>query len=118
MKCCLLNPKRALITVMVNDLALLRLLQLVSPGLPIGLYSYSQGMEGAVEEKLVTTTDQVYEWIEGLLEQGMAQIDLPILSRLFDAWSVNDQAAVAYWSATLMAYRETFELRAEDRQAG
>ncbi|MCX7085347.1 MAG: urease accessory protein UreF [Methylococcales bacterium] len=103
---------------MIKDMALLRLLQLVSPGLPIGLYSYSQGMEGAVEEQLVTTVDQAYEWIDGLLQQGLAQIDLPILARLFDAWTLNDDAAVLVWSATLMAYRETFELRAEDRQAG
>ena len=68
---------------MINDLALLRLLQLVSPGLPIGLYSYSQGLEGAVEEQLVTNSDQAYEWIDGLLEQGLTQIDLPVLVRLY-----------------------------------
>ena len=103
---------------MIRDIALLRLLQLVSPGLPIGLYSYSQGLEGAVEERLVTNVDQAYEWIDGMQQQGLAQIDLPILARLFDAWTLKDKAAVMYWSATLMAYRETFELRAEDRQAG
>ena len=35
---------------MATDLALLRLLQLVSPGLPIGMYSYSQGLERAVDD--------------------------------------------------------------------
>jgi urease accessory protein len=114
----LLNQKRVLIIVMIKDIALLRLFQLVSPGLPIGMYSYSQGLERAVEDGLVTTSDQVYDWIEGLLEQGMTQIDLPILARLYDAWSIGDISKVMRWSATLMAYRETFELRAEDRQAG
>ena len=113
-----MNLKQALIIAMINDLALLRLLQLVSPGLPIGLYSYSQGLEGAVEEQLVTNSDQAYEWIDGLLEQGLTQIDLPVLVRLYDAWASNDNAEIKRWSATLMAYRETFELRAEDRQAG
>ena len=114
----LLNLKRVLIIVMIKDIALLRLFQLVSPGLPIGMYSYSQGLERAVEDGLVTTSDQVYDWIEGLLEQGMTQIDLPILARLYEAWSMGDISKVMHWSATLMAYRETFELRAEDRQAG
>jgi urease accessory protein len=103
---------------MFKDIALLRLFQLVSPGLPIGMYSYSQGLERAVEDGLVTNADQVYDWIEGLLEQGLTQVDLPILARLYDAWSWGDNAKVMHWSGTLMAFRETFELRAEDRQAG
>ena len=50
MKFYLLNLKRVLIIVMIKDIALLRLFQLVSPGLPIGMYSYSQGLERAVED--------------------------------------------------------------------
>ena len=48
-----MSQKRVLIIVMINDLALLRLLQLVSPGLPIGMYSYSQGLERAIDDGLV-----------------------------------------------------------------
>ena len=107
-----------LITVMINDLALLRLLQLVSPGLPIGMYSYSQGLERAIDDGWVTTADEVHEWLEGLLEQGLTQIDLPVMSRLFDAWALADNEAVVRWSKTLTACRETSELRAEDRQTG
>ncbi len=103
---------------MINDLALLRLLQLVSPGLPIGMYSYSQGLERAIDDGLVTNADEVEEWLEGLLKQGLTQLDLPIMVRLFDAWTMADQELVMQWSKTLMAYRETSELRAEDRQTG
>ena len=107
-----------LITVMINDLALLRLLQLVSPGLPIGMYSYSQGLERAIDDGWVTTADEVHEWLEGLLEHGLTQIDLPVMIRLFDAWTLADNEAVVRWSKILTACRETSELRAEDRQTG
>jgi urease accessory protein len=107
-----------LIICMVTDLALLRLLQLVSPGLPIGMYSYSQGLERAVDDGWVSNAIETEEWIMGLMENGLARIDLPILFRLYRAWSENDEEEVTYWSKQLMAYRETAEIRAEDRQTG
>lgn len=103
---------------MNTDLALMRLLQLVSPGLPIGVYSYSQGFESAVEAGWVSNADEAGEWIAGLLENCLLKVDLPIAARLYDAWQANDTAAVENWSATLLACRETFELREEDRQTG
>ncbi|WP_020482660.1 urease accessory protein UreF [Methylomonas sp. MK1] len=103
---------------MVTDLSLIRLLQLVSPGLPIGMYSYSQGLERAVDDGWLTSTEQVADWLHGLLQNGLTQVDAPILARLYDAWHANDLAGVELWSKTLMACRETAELRAEDRQTG
>ncbi|CAD6878485.1 Urease accessory protein UreF [Methylomonas albis] len=103
---------------MVTDLALLRLLQLVSPGLPIGMYSYSQGLERAVDDGWITNAEQVADWLQGLLQNGLTWVDAPILAQLYDAWHANDLAAVELWSQTLMACRETAELRAEDRQTG
>ncbi len=118
MKCCRSNLKSVLITPMNTDLGLLRLLQLVSPGLPIGMYSYSQGFERAVEDGWISNVDHAGEWIDGVLENCLLTVDLPIAGRLYDAWFRNDQTAVEYWSALLLAYRETSELRDEDRQTG
>ncbi|PPD49923.1 MAG: urease accessory protein UreF [Methylobacter sp.] len=103
---------------MVTDLSLLRLLQLVSPGLPIGMYSYSQGLERAVEDGWVSTPDAAREWIGGVLQTSMTRVDVPVLLRLFNAWQSQDHAAVKHWSQILTACRETSELRAEDRQTG
>ena len=103
---------------MITDLGLLRLLQLVSPGLPIGMYSYSQGLECAVEDGLLTTEHAAGEWIAGIRDRCMARVDLPVIARLYDAWLVDDHAAVEHWSNTLLACRETAELRDEDRQTG
>lgn len=103
---------------MVTDLGLLRLLQLVSPGLPVGMYSYSQGLERAVDDGWITTAGDVKEWLSGLMESCLTRIDLPILARLYDAWGCGNIETVEYWSKTLIACRETAELRAEDRQTG
>lgn len=103
---------------MGTDLALLRLLQLVSPGLPIGMYSYSQGLERAVHDGWMTSAEETGQWLQGILQQGLARVDAPILARLYDAWREQDLAAVAHWSATLLACRETAELRSEDQQTG
>ncbi len=103
---------------MVTDLSLLRLLQLVSPGLPIGMYSYSQGLERAVDDGWVSTPDTAREWIGGVLQTSMTRVDVPVLLRLCSAWQNQDHAAVTHWSQTLTACRETSELRAEDRQTG
>jgi len=103
---------------MHTDLPLIRLLQLVSPTLPIGMYSYSQGFEHAVEDGWVTNSTEANEWILGILEQCLTRVDLPILSRLYDAWEQQDIKSVELWSSTLLAHRETSELRAEDRQTG
>lgn len=104
--------------VMTTDLSLLRLLQLVSPGLPIGMYSYSQGMESAVQDDWINNANGTTDWLHGLLAEGLAYVDAPILARLYEAWSDSDTTVVEYWSSVLIAHRETAELRAEDKQTG
>jgi urease accessory protein len=103
---------------MVTDLALLRLLQLVSPGLPVGMYSYSQGLERAVDDGWITDADEVGAWLDGLMHGGMAHIDLPVLARLYHAWRDGAVEQLEHWSRVLIASRETAELRTEDRQTG
>lgn len=108
-----------LITItMTDDIALLRLLQLVSPALPVGMYSYSQGLETAVADGLVTDADAMAEWINGVLEQSIMRVDVPLAQRMFDAWKGEQPPVVEQWSAMLLACRETAELRQEDRLTG
>ncbi len=103
---------------MGTELSLIRLLQLVSPGLPIGMYSYSQGLERAVEDGWVTSAEDTQVWLQGILTQSLTHIDLPILARLHAAWTKDAQDDVSFWTQQLLAYRETSELRTEDRQTG
>ena len=103
---------------MGTDVGLLRLLQLVSPALPIGMYSYSQGMEKAIADGWLANSEDIKEWLSGIMNTGMLNIDLPLLARMYDAWQDLNLRSVIGWSQTLLAYRETAELRLEDRQCG
>jgi len=94
----------------------LRLMQLVSPALPIGAFTYSQGLEWAVEAGWVSDTATLSDWLGGLMEDGLAQLELPILKRLYAACEQEDVVAIAYWGRQLIASRETRELRAEEHQ--
>lgn len=98
--------------------ALLRLLQLVSPALPIGGYNFSQGLEYAIEAGWVRDESSALGWISGLLGASIGTLDVPVLRRLHAAWFASDAETVDHWSRFLIASRETSELRAEDRHLG
>jgi urease accessory protein len=102
----------------VGGVALTRLLQLVSPALPIGAFAYSQGLEQAVASGWVTDEVTAGEWVLGLLEHSMTTLDLPVLERLIDAWRADDIERIEGWTVWLGASRPTREMRAEDRQLG
>ncbi len=102
----------------MRDLRLVRLLQLASPALPVGAYSYSQGLESAVEAGIVHDAASAQHWIADVLELSLANMEAPLLLRLQAAWALRDFAAVEYWNALFLASRESAELRAETVQMG
>jgi urease accessory protein len=95
-----------------------RLLQLASPSLPVGAYSYSQGLEAAVEARIVRDAASAERWIGDVLMLSMATLEAPVLVRLIDAWRRRDGDAARRWNAEMIASRETAELRAETTQMG
>ena len=102
----------------MNAAGLLHLLQFASPALPIGGYSYSQGLEAALEEGLVHDAVSARAWIVRGLHEVMAQWDAPLFWRLLQAFAARDDAAVRLWSECFLASRDTAELRAETVQMG
>ena len=102
----------------MNAASLLHLLQFASPALPIGGYSYSQGLEAALEGGLVSDAASARAWMVRYLHEVMAQWDGPLLWRLLKAFEARDAAAVALWSECFLASRDTAELRAETVQMG
>jgi urease accessory protein len=88
-----------------------RLLQLASPALPIGGYSYSQGLEAAIEAGIVSDAASAERWIGDVLEFSVARLEAPLLRRQMAEPSqrLND---------LFIATRETAELRAETLQMG
>src|SRR5689334_7949869 len=100
------------------SLVLVRVLQLASPALPIGAYSYSQGLEWVVEEGTVHDVESAQAWIGDVLGHVMATGEAAIAWRLLLAAERADWPAVARWNAWFRASRETAELRAETEQMG
>ena len=98
--------------------SLLKLMRLTSPSLPIGGYSYSQGLEFAISAGWVHDTSTVSDWIQGLLKNSLINLDLPVLQKLYEAWQESDTDRVRYWNNFLSANRDAFELQEEDRQLG
>jgi urease accessory protein len=115
----------------LDRVALLRLLQLVSPALPIGTFAYSQALEAAVTAGWIADESTAREWIGGLLDETQAALDLPVLARLYAAWSGADHdagdagdssadrpGAVLRWGRFLLASRASSELQTEERHLG
>lgn len=98
-------------------LRLVRLLQLASPTLPVGGYSYSQGLEAAVEAQVVHDAATAQQWIGDLLDHVLPRGELAVLARLLRAVP-DDFAAFEHWHGWWRAARETRELRAESEQMG
>lgn len=101
-----------------NGLALARLLQLASPALPVGAYTYSQGLEWAVEAGMVKDEATALAWVGDQLEWNLGRWEAPLLARLMAAWSADDLDAVLALEADYLASRESAELRAETLQMG
>jgi len=99
-------------------LRLVRLLQLSSPALPVGAYTYSQGLEWAVESGAVTSEATAARWIGDALHYTLARLEAPLVAALLAAWQAGDDARVAALNTDFNASRETMELRAETGQMG
>ena len=101
-----------------SDRALLCLMQLVSPSLPVGGYTYSQGIEWAAETGWIADVEDLEAWLSDLLHHSLARLDLPVLVRLCRACEQEDPALLRRWTDYLVACRETAELRAEEANRG
>lgn len=99
----------------INEL--LRLLHLASPSLPIGAYTYSQGLETAIEVGNVSNAEAAYDWISESLSV-VADFEAPVFWRLLRAFANNDAADVMHWTELFLAARDTQEFRAETIQMG
>ncbi len=99
-----------------------RLLQLASPALPIGGFSYSAALEWAIESGQVHDATSAHEWIDDVLALSLAGFELPLMVAALrcvraDVGGRQADALVA-WNERAIAARETPELRQESLQMG
>ena len=103
---------------MNSSLQLARLLQLASPALPVGAYTYSQGLEWAVETGVIRDEASAGRWIADLLAHGIGSYEAPLVFALIAAWTAGDTPEILRLNEEFLASRESAELRAETAQMG
>lgn len=98
--------------------ALLPLLWLASPALPIGGFSYSDGLESSVEQSFVASENEATEWLVAQLHLVQSRADLAVVAQAVPAWRGGDLARVRALNAWVLRTRETSELRLQAEQMG
>ena len=98
--------------------SLVRLLQLASPALPIGGYSYSTGLESAIEAGEVHDPASAFDWIDDGMSLVVGRFDAPLLAAAMRACEAADWHELDELNRRALAARETAELRLESEQMG
>ena len=94
---------------MTTDAALYRLLAWLSPSFPVGAYSFSHGLEFAIEDGLVHDADTLSRWLAAILDHGAGHHDAVLFCAAYDAVCADDPATlrdVAAWAAAMQPSAE------------
>lgn len=97
---------------------ILNLLQLASPVLPLGAYSYSDGIENLVEKSVINSANSLESWLIEELKYGAIRIETAVMLRSYRCANNNDISRLNYWNAWLSAAKETLEIRQQSWQMG
>lgn len=104
--------------VVATSSALLQLMRLASPSLPVGGFSYSDGFEAAFESGLVGSEALALRWLLDQLEIGLACSELPVVAQAARAWRRRDEACIVALNQWFSTTRETSEWRLQSEQMG
>ena len=98
--------------------SLLHLLQLASPSLPVGAYSYSEGLETLVNAGTLTDATTLGDWLTQELRCGSIRLEVAAIAHVHQALIDQDVDAIARWNRWLSAIRDAEELREQSWQMG
>ncbi|MCU0569851.1 MAG: urease accessory protein UreF [Oculatellaceae cyanobacterium Prado106] len=99
-------------------IAFFSLLQLVSSALPVGAYSYSEGIETLVQTGQITNLETLEHWLTQELRSGALRVETLVLRRVYEALTAGQLDHLITWNHWLSAFRETEELREQSWQMG
>ena len=97
---------------------LLRLMWLASPALPVGGFSYSDGLEAAIDAGLAADEPAAAQWLLDQLHLAQARADLPLVAAAFRAWQPWEPPRTEALNGWFLATRETAEQRQQAEQMG
>ncbi|MFM8865871.1 MAG: urease accessory protein UreF [Limnohabitans sp.] len=97
---------------------LLQLIWLASPALPVGGFSYSEGLEAAIDHGLVHDEASCTDWLTEQLLLTQARGDLAAIAQAIPAWQAMDTARLQQLNGWVLATRESAEMRLQTLQMG
>jgi len=103
---------------MLTTDGLMRLMTWLSPSFPVGAYTYSHGLEYAVEDGLVTSGETLQEWCEGALLFGAGRTDGVFFCEAWQRGFDNDIASLSDLNSYANAMRPTSEMALESEAQG
>jgi urease accessory protein len=98
--------------------SLLQLMWLASPALPIGGFSYSEGIEAGVDAAYIATFSAANDWLIDQLYLSLARSDLAAVAKAIPAWRRSDLDRIDELNNWVLQTRETSELRLQTEQMG
>ena len=103
----------------------LEFLQLLSPSLPVGAFSYSEGLEWLVQNKKVNNETTLFNWIESELSRGQITIEASSISYIMKDlvnWKNNQDVqhkfVIEEWNSWLSSLRDSPDVRSQQTQMG
>ena len=97
---------------------LYRLLAWLSPAYPIGAFSYSHGIETAVEQGFIKDRGSLVAWLQSVLLHGTGAVDGALFAAAWRAAEAVDWPAFDAVAQRAAAWRGTSEMALEARQQG
>ena len=103
----------------------LEFLQLLSPSLPVGAFSYSEGLEWLVQNKKVNDEITLSNWIKSELLHGQITIEASSISYIMRDlvhWKNHKNAhyksVIEEWNSWLSSFRDSPDIRSQQIQMG
>ena len=98
--------------------ALYRLMTFLSPAFPVGAFSYSSGIEWAVEASDITDAGSLRDWLSAMLVDGSGFCDAVFVAQAHRAMNLDDMAALRELAELAAAFVPSRERQLETTTQG